>query len=173
MKFKILKGTELYQRFLDFFEKVKIVNKQTRDLVKELTKKSGHEDLEYASFRGFAIYGGISAISFKDNPGKGWKKHKRTDITCYQPDSRTKEGKALQKRFDDLPTINAFELNDVIFLKDKDGGRMWGNFGFKDFLKKGFILIDMPESVTYDWYKPHQDLIEITEKEYYELSKKK
>ncbi len=170
MKFKVEKGTGLYQNFLDFFKKVDEVNKAAKDLVIELT--GDHKNFRYYPSGGFTIFGGIGGICFETDPGKNWVKIKDSDVPAWRPTGKTAEGKALKKRFEELPHINVFQFNEVIGLKSEDGGHNFSNFGFKDLTESGLILISMPKNVSYEWYKPHPDMIEITEKEYFDLSKK-
>jgi hypothetical protein len=163
MFFKIEKGCKLFDDFMNIINKILSVDEVALDLVKEF---NGTELNGYIPVRSpFQIGGGVRAVVFDVNPGKDWKllnKKKWNNIYC--PNTRTTNGKNIQKRFDDLPYIKSDEINFLLkIVKDSNIGHPgWNIFD-------NVILIETHDYVNYDWYTPVDGMVEITTKEYKQI----
>lgn len=88
-----------------------------RDKRKEVTEVQ-YEFVESlggnGSFYGSALYphGGITAVCFDEDPGKGWRINQRLGENAYSPALRTKEGKDMWQKMNKLPVITRYQISE-------------------------------------------------------------
>lgn len=163
MKYKILKGTETFEKLTALYKEMERV----RDAVDPILKEYGTD--RYISTQG-ELVGGIHALELKTKPegfkviGKPWQR-------LYAPKaSNTKE----YKRFCALPTLPFSALNDILGFKGgalmDGGGLSWVNCPGIEFHDK-HVLLDLPNKCKYT--APNADIVEIFESEYVRLSEEK
>ena len=162
MKFKVSKGTNLYEKFMVLGAKISLVNNESRELVESLGAKKFCKKQNIA-------YGGIGAIQFEEKP-RGWKMVGEQGQNLYYPKATEKE---LNIKFNALPTISFDEINEMVKFHApqticSDRGLQWIScFGL--FWGDDCILIDISEGAKYE---PIEDVIEILESEYKTLKAK-
>lgn len=170
MKFKVLRGTLLFE---------KLVNIQTRCdeavlAADELGEKLGGTHV-YSRKR-INVAGGIEAIRFShgNEPDKElWLKpdrHNNPQLFFPRNSAKCKKlNSDVLKQINSLPVVSIKEINDVIEFKDH-----W--VGFSNFITYGlhihkdYALIEVSEWCN---YKPITDMIEIKISEFEELKAKK
>lgn len=159
MKFKVLKGTDLFKKLDDFRKEMVRCNKLAFDIV---------EELGYKQMRGKynTIAGGISSIVIDGTPPANWK---QVGYKEYFPMKR-KVNKELLDRIAKLPVVDGDDLNKILKYnpfnrKDPDDRRMsfhpginWGD---------AYILIDVSNGNN---YKQLPDMIEILDSEFSTLT---
>jgi len=162
MKFKVSKGTKLYEKFMVLRAKISLVNRESLELVESLGANKFCKKLNIA-------YGGIGAIQFEEKP-RGWKMVGEQYDNLYYPKATEKE---LNIKFNALPTISFDEINELVKFHapqtiSTDGGLQWidciGLFWGND-----CILISVTEGAKYE---PIEDVVEILESEYKTLKVK-
>lgn len=162
MKFKILKGTELFNKLKALQLKCQNANKAAFDLAGEFGSK---EILPSPSIN--VIAGGLSGMKL-DAPPAGWKLASKYHYTTYYP-KRTKANKDLIERIEALPKIKTEELNEIIgynpFNRSEDERRISFCPGVY-WHYEDFILVSVAEYVE---YTPVADMIEITVSEFNKL----
>lgn len=111
MKYKVLKGTELYEKLLAFEAKVKANAAEAEAFVVSI---GGGDIARRSSSR---VIGEIGAISFRSKPD-GWKKVGESWQGLYMPLAKNKE---MCQRIAALPTIPIDEANELIKFKQGFG----------------------------------------------------
>lgn len=160
MKFKILKGTPLFDKLIDVKTKIRDCNAAAFALVKEM----GYERMRGKEM---VLAGGISSIEIKGGKPDGWRvafAEKTKDE--YFP-SKLKQNKEILSKISALPVVGYEELNDILdydFHKH-EGKRL--SFHPAVIWKEDFILVSVAE---YMYYQPAKDMVEILESEYMKLS---
>jgi hypothetical protein len=162
MKFKVVKGTETFDKLVAFRAHVNDVNKQAKDMVTQLggaryCRKSNK------------LAGGLSAIEFETKP-EGYKMAGEKWQHLYYPKASNKKDCAL---IEGLPTIDYDELNSIVNFKapqtiSAERGILWVStvdltFGDEE------MLIGVRSGCEYE---PPADVVEILESEYDKLKKK-
>lgn len=167
MKFKVLKGTELYN-------KLKLIQKKcsaAQDAAQKLGKKLGGIEV-YTTGRDRA--GGIDAIEFTydNSPDKEfWMQPDRhNNKNLYYPRNNSKANKVnawMHTAISELPIVTIDEFNKVIGFESQ-----WVSLiNYKSYgllIKKDYALIELGEKCK---YKPLPDMIELTISEYTKLNK--
>lgn len=170
MKFKVLKGTKLFDQLTKVGEDIREADNTAYKLGKELG---------YKSIRGgrHVLGGGISAFQSSELP-KGWKyAYPKSDREAVFPMNK-KVNKELLDRIAALPKVEHEALNKILkFDPWKHNDKAYngdGSFKIQWYpgiqWKDEYVLLDVSE---YMVYKPVKDMIEILESEYEKLSKAK
>lgn len=165
MKFKILKGTALYNDLLALQGRINDANKAA----KALSVKYGAYG--YAGGRG--VGGGIRALCYREKP-EGFKLVQHPDY--YYPKVSLKVNRGLVDEIAALPVVHNSDLNALLgFASGMTIDEATGGFrhtmspGIRwDEMALDFALVDTGAGTC----KPHQDLIEILESEYLALQGK-
>lgn len=173
MKFKVLKGTELFDKFQALQTKMKLCNKASFNLIEEL----GFKEAYGKSFVLSGGFYGLIPIDGKTKPdGYSWAFNDRQG-NAVMPSKNLKKNKEILDKIKNLPVVEYSELNKLVTYKDEMSKRPSGkgngtsiNFCPEVHWKEKFILIDIPDYS--GKYKPPKDMIEILESEYQKLSKK-
>lgn len=164
MKYKIVKGTKLFNQLTALNERIKLVDKMAKDLA---TSLGGTE----VATKGNNLAGGIDGIAFKDHPGKdGWMKVGNTWQNLYYPKAVNRQ---IRKQIAELPTIEYKELNDMVGFQgnqvvSESKGLAWVK-SVGVFFHKEVILM---ETVEGSKYRPVPGVKEILGSEYDKLMKK-
>lgn len=162
MKYKILKGTDLFNKLTDLNKRMKKVKKAATDLAASLGGGKVATTNRY-------LAGGIDAIEFKEKP-EGWRSVGNSWEGLYYPKA---VNKSILKQISELPVIKIDELNDIVGFRSgqtkfSGGGFVWiKSVGMQ--WHKDFILMETADGTE---YTPLPDVIEILGSEYDELSKK-
>jgi hypothetical protein len=161
MKYKILKGTELFKNLTAFKKKMADVRKQAMDLAIELGGVSSASNGRY-------LAGGIDAVEFKEKP-EGWRSVGNSWQNLYYPKA-DKKNKEIHNKIQALPRLDFDELNALVgftgqFCSDERGIAHVKSVSIK--WHKDFILMETAEGTE---YTPVKDVIEILGSEYDTLS---
>lgn len=170
MKFKIMKGTPLFDKLREVGDKMKAANKEAYALCTEL----GFKQMRPESM---VLAGGISSLYAKTKPeGYAFAFNPSKSPNDFFP-KRNKANKEIIERIKALPKVEHEELNNPIkydgWKSNKYNERGSGKHvslhpGIS--WHKNFILISVAEYID---YKPVKDMIEITVTEYKKLEKEK
>ena len=153
MKFKLKRSSDSGKKI----EKILIESRKCFKAQRELAK-----DLGFKSWRGgyWCCWGGISCAIFEEAPdSKLWMK----EGDGYYPKRNSKAGKALAKRFENLPRVTPRQLNECVGF-DENMTHIGLNQSNEIFF--GITAKD-------DWVLNSSDLIEITNTDYKKLFKQK
>lgn len=164
MKYKILKGTNLFTVLTDINKRMIAVKKQAKDLA-----------IEFGGIKvataGRHLAGGIDGIEFKEKP-VGWRSVGNSWQNLYYP-KMDKSMKVVRDKIDALPTIDFDEINKAVGFS---ANQVTANSNSLSWVKgvvmawhKDFVLMETVEGTT---YKPVPDVIEILGSEYDVLKKK-
>lgn len=159
MKFKVLKGTDTFQKLEELRIKVTDVNNQAKDVVKKLEGK------RYCG-RSHKLAGGISAIEFDTKP-EGYKPVGGSWRSLYYPKSVNKTD---CKLIESLPTVEYSELNDIIGFNapqtvSSEKGILWiSTIGL--IFGENEMLIEVHDGCKYE---APVDVVEILNSEYFAL----
>jgi hypothetical protein len=160
MKFKVLKGTETYNKLQAFQEKGNEVRKIALDFANSL----GFE--EYIENQKHRV-GGISAFVSREKK-EGYKQVFTRHRSNLIFPKTTKANKELLAKIEALPVITDDEYNSIIGFKSNFYELNFVRaFGYRKSNKEDCYLIDL-SGVTK--YTPKPDMIEILESEYISLS---
>ena len=157
MKFKTKRDSETGKRF----EALNIKSQDYHRQASEVARKYGATKwtLPFLS-----CYGGIASIIVEDESvidQKHWKKSRNIE-NAWLPRLSTRVGKRISKEFEALPFVDFQELNKCVGFE----GDFFTRIGFS-FKNPDWFLFSVKES----WnFTPPEDCIEITVKEYKELS---
>jgi len=180
MKFKVLKGTDLFNDFINLDKRLKDANKARKALANKI-KLPGFKITGTSSSSRYAA-GSINAfqvdkyISNKDQLPAGWKAMERLSTNWIFPKSE-KSNKELLKSIYDLPTVDRSDVNDIIKFAGMYQDNSFSGSGIRFIngyalsIQKDYILIDTDNTGTQ--YKPLKDMIEILDSEYEKLKPKK
>ena len=130
MYYITLKTSETGQKFMAVYEKM-------RECYKACVEMSDKYEFSEWRCRYWVVRGGISEVYFNQPFDK--KLWKPTKNDGYVPNLRSKEGKAIQADFDNLPVVTYKELNDCI--------------GIDDTFKRPGVDFANPEYVAFNLYK--------------------
>lgn len=159
MKFKILKGTETFNKLSDFEKEIKRVNKIAIDLSKELGGDEKGTHLGYS----FELAGGISGIKMPLKP-EGWKDASKNHHNYFYP-KINKSNKDVLDKINALPILKYKDLNDIVGFSFQSHGMTWFNCpGI--YWGKEYILMDVNDQCN---FCPNEDMIEILGSEYIKL----
>lgn len=158
MKYKIVKGSELFNQLTALHKQVLEIRKATDEIINEfgVTEWVGTD-------RG-SLAGGITAFKMDKMP-EGWKRvYQQRYYNAYFPKS-IPANKALLARISALPTIDKSSLNEIVgyqpqwigFTHHRAVGVKWGN---------DFHLIQVAEETE---YTPMEGMEEITVSEFNRL----
>ena len=162
MKFKILPGSEL-------FDKMKALEKQINDadnLAKDACKKLGGKQLATS---GRYLGGGIEAIQFEETPDANlWSKVNKYH-SLYRPKVRNKEAWAIIQQ---LPILQSSDLNSILNFNDQtvsygDSLIFCSRPGV--FFGEKYFLVNISDGCK---YTPVEGMVEILDSEYQQLNKK-
>ena len=161
MKFKVLKGSPIFEKLEHMMSKIK----SCWDASHELSESVGAKGV--CTF-GYHRAGGIGAFQFAPDKFPSLELWKQTDPRKYQyrdlfyPRSgkKYKQNDELHAKIAALPVVEKEEYNKVI---GYEGGWL-SSYGLKS--GNGYFLIEIPEDSD---YKPLEDMIEILESEYRKL----
>lgn len=165
MKFKVVKGTKLFDQLVDVQKEIRRVNGEARKLVESLGYKKYWPSSELA--------GGIVAIHCPTGKPEGWAVFWKDEKHCYMPAKNKKENKELWAKINALPVLEYSYLNDLLDYKPlthRTDNRV--SFGPGIQWEKDYVLLEFADYVAAK-YKPVKDMIEILESEYVKLSKLK
>jgi|ERR1700761_5260340 len=163
MKFKILKGTLLFKKFVDLQTEIERVNKEALALMKEVGAKQ---------IRGsaWAVDGGISSFVFEKGTPKpeGWKNSFTNEQWEYMPAKGRKASKEIYDKVQALPIVPYEVFKDLIEYDwyDHDTNRISFCPGINWFDE--YVLVAIAEQ--YPRYKPVKGMVEITTGEYNKLA---
>lgn len=165
MKFKVLKGTEL-------FNQLTAINKRmyaAKDAADKLTASLPFKVVDTAT-RGYNLAGGIDAFHCPDGCPEGWKVVGESWQNLYYP--KVKGNKDLLAKISALPLIKYDDINELINFRPQGyttpAGLAWAK-GPGIVWAKTYVLIETSEGLP---YKPVPDMIEITVSEFDKLKKK-
>ena len=164
MKYKVLKGTELYTA-------LKAIQKKCWDAVdaaKKLGESLGAKDV---ATRGNDRAGGIDAFQFSESPNKIlWMqpdRHNNKDFYYPRYGKKYKENDSLHEQIKALPIVSFKEYNSVIGLNAQFVGLThYRSFGLH--IYEEYALIEVGEKCK---YKPLSDMTEITVSQFNKLEK--
>lgn len=167
MKFKILKGTELFKHFAT-------LRKEMNDALaasNALAESIGATDA--AIIPGYYIAGGADAFYFpNDNPPANFKVKGKSWQNLYFPKVH-KDNKELLDKIDGLPRVRTSQLTDLLNFGTLEMTAHQGGLSIMQcpavVWTNTYILVDFGESTK---YKPLPDMIEITGSEYNQLKEK-
>jgi hypothetical protein len=154
MKFKILKGTVLFEKFIALINEINRCDDAALALMKELG--GIHIRGEHGN-----LGGGIGSIKMPEKP-KDWG-NSYVDGE-YMPIKNRKANKEVLEKLAALPIVKDHALNSLINYnwKDHEGRRL--NFTPEVNWRKDHILIAIGEQ--YPRYKAVEDMVEITTTEF-------
>ena len=162
MKYKVVKGSNLFKTLTDFKTKIDLVRKQAMDLAIELGGVS-------SASNGRRLAGGLDAVVFKEKP-EGWRSVGDKWQNFYYPKA-DKKNKEIHSKINALPSIDYDELNKLVgfnsqFCTEGRGIAHIKTVGIK--WHKSFVIIETSENSK---YKPIEGVIEILGSEWEKLSK--
>lgn len=164
MKFKILKGTALFDTLESVIEKMRACNAHAKALMSEFNADG------YSKSRN-GIAGGIAAFNFTDPTKKpqGWKAMERGYTNWFFPKAAEKD---LISRISQLPIVETSAVSEPLNYQNQS----WMNnermvFSELPAIKffDDYILVDVNSKAE---YTPVSDMVEILESEYKELEKR-
>lgn len=164
MKFKILKGTELFQKYIDLKTEMERCDKAALMMMREVGAVSVRGDY-------FAVAGGISSFQFKDNKKPdGWAYAHNDSRTDFVPAKNRKANKELLDKIKALPCVTFEQFNAPLKYNWRihDNNRISYHPGL--WWKKSYILVEISDQ--YSRYKPVKDMIELTTSEFNKLKGK-
>jgi len=170
MKYKILKGTKLFDQFIELKKKMVTAKKAAKELVKEVAPV----DTEwYAPHE--SIAGGVDAFIIPGGKPDGWvNAYIPHEKDVYRP-KKTLANKELLDKIANLPVVSTSDFNSIIKYDwrktgaKKQLGRRITSYSPGFDIRANYVLIDVSEHAPN--YKPVPDMIEITVSEYNKLSK--
>jgi hypothetical protein len=159
MKYKIEKGSPLFDKFEEIRQRMIVCNQEAKDLCKELGGKA-------VATLGENAAGGIDAIEFDEKP-EDWKVMGKPHQNLFYPKAKNKE---LLQKISALPKVKRSEIAELLGFKiqaisSSDGGLMMVSCP-RTILRKEFVLIDMPTECK---YTPVDGMTEILESEFVRL----
>lgn len=161
MYFKILKGTESFDKLNEIFKRAKECRQAASKFATRYNEKGKYLDTGDSDILG----GGLSFV-FSETPIEGWVKD-----TKYKDAYRPRKSKAnveVIAEIKALPIVLRSEVNDVVkFEGGFIGNHYYYGCGVNYNLNKDFILISIPERLKD--YKPTKDMIEILTSEFNKL----
>jgi hypothetical protein len=165
MKFKVLKGTKLFDILDKIGDDCMVATREARKIVEEL----GFEKWRQQTF---CLAGGISAFHAPKGKPDGYVyAYSNRDRTAVLP-KKIKSNKELLERIEKLPEVKYEALNKPLnydgFKSDKfnERGAKYISMAPGIVWRKNYILLDMHDYID---YKPVKDMIEITTSEYKKL----
>ena len=163
MKYKVNKGTETFNKIESWFEEVSESRNEAMNLVEELTG----ERKPYFPDDDILLKGGISAIPFKEHPGKLWIKRRASeDVNYYMPHGRFKAIKDVRERIRNLTKVSMTDLMKHLGLSFMETFSTPAvSFG------KDCYLVTLTKEL-YESREENGDLIEVTHSEYEQLKRK-
>ena len=161
MKYKILKGTELFKNLSSLKKKMVDVRKQSNELAVEFGGIASATNGRY-------LAGGMDAVEFKEKP-EGWRSVGNSWQNLYYPKA-DKKNKEIHAKIQALPKIEFEDLNELVgftgqFCSDDRGIAHVKSVSIK--WHKDFILMETAEGTEYN---PVDGVIEILGSEYDKLS---
>jgi hypothetical protein len=166
MKFKVLKGTKLFDELNKVQEELAAAHRASKVIVKELGFKEWHK-------QSFCLGGGISAFRSKTKPDGYAFAYADRDREAIFP-KKTKANKEILERIKNLPIIDYDRLNKLIkfdwrkSMKGNGKGGLHTSFAPGIAWRKEAVVLDIDEAYD-DTYKPIKDMIEITTSEFKKL----
>lgn len=162
MKFKVLKGTELFKQLDNLKKEMNRCNKLAFDFV---------ESLGYKSMRGKfnTLAGGLSSIIIEAGHPKDWRKCEGKHE--YFPMKR-KSNKELLDKINSLPIIVDDDLNKILNFQPWGKRKNERHLNFHPAVQWSDAVILVDVSSNYVSYKPFADMIEILDSEYLKLQTK-
>lgn len=165
MKYKILKGTETFQKIEELSAKMKAATTAAFDLAKELGGDEIGTHIGLGSTDNLA--GGMTGIKMDKQP-ENWGKAAKKHYTGFYYPMRRIANKDILAKWEALPVIDRSEFNDIIGFKAQFGDcKYFPGVGVE--WHKDYILIDCHDEAK---FKPNKDTIEILGSEYNKLKHK-
>lgn len=164
MKFKVLKGTQL-------FDALTAVNKRMYEAKAEADKlvESLSINIEDTATKGYNLAGGIDAFHCPDGTPEGWKSVGESYQKLYYP--KVKGNTKLLEQIAHLPIVKYDDINILIDFHPSGytspAGLVWSK-GPGIVWAENYVLIETSEGFP---YKPVKDMIEITVSEFEALKK--
>lgn len=161
MKFKINKGTELFEKFQQLKQDINEVDQKATELVKSI----GHSNHCRAPHY---LAGGIGAIEIKGmslKDRKGWVRVTKQDINLWMP-RNNKENAELIGKIKALPKLDYAALNDLIGFKAGATNSLGWATHPGVIWRDEYILIEMTDGQIYE---PCEGMEEILTSEYQRL----
>jgi len=161
MKFKVLKGSDLYKKLDAVRKRIAECNNAALDLVNKLG---------YKKLRGktSVLAGGISSIEILGGKPEGWRDNYWGVRNEYFP-KKNKANKELLASIDALPIVEYDELNNILNFNWHASETRHISFHPGIYWRKKEILISVSEN--YNNYKPVKGMIEILESEFIRKTK--
>jgi hypothetical protein len=156
MKFRVNKGTPLFDKLILLQEKMWDCNNAAYDLV----KKMGYKRMRG---RGMVLAGGISTIEILGGKPEGWRDNTYGVSNEYFP-KKNKQNKEILAKIKALPVVEYRELNDLVNFDMHDTKSNRISFHPEIIWGDDAILIGI--SSQYENYKPVKGMVEILESEY-------
>lgn len=161
MKFKVPKGTELFDRLWEVQRKIN----EAKNAAIAFLKEKGFDSEKYYK-KQYTLMGGIGAISFKEKPD-GWVHVGSKWQSIFMPNSKNKK---LLAEISGLPVVKYNELNDVLGFSQQmvsGGGGLMHVQAPATIWKDDFVLFEIPDECN---YIPVDGAIEILSSEFKQLS---
>ena len=152
-KYKVLPGTELFQKLQEFFK----LKEEAEDAACELIKELGAEEFRPRP----GGFGGISSIYFESNPNPKIWKNSGIGRNEYMPKCSTKGGKEIDDKIAKLPSFGYRKLTDLI---SDEKSPFWCPAVITT---ESCFLIDVPDNHIQRLNSP--DMVEILASEYFRL----
>jgi hypothetical protein len=162
MKFRVNKGTRLYDSLVEISEEANRCQNEAAKLVKKLGYRRHRQ-------KSMVLAGGISSIEIPGTPPPGWRKAYAGKVEGEYFPSRRKQNKELLDKIATLPVIEYSRLNGLIKFDPYNSKNNRVCFHPAIAQNKNFFLISIP---SYMRYKPVKHMTEILESEYEKLLKK-
>lgn len=160
MKFKVVKGSELFDKLTSLKKEMIRCNNAAFNLVKKLG---------YSRMRGRAgvLAGGISSIEIKSGQPEGWRKAYSNRVSNEYFPAKIKANKDLLDKINALPILEYDALNDLVDFDWRDCDSRFISFNPGVYWQQKVILIDI--SSEYSKYKPVEGMIEILDSEFQKI----
>lgn len=167
MKYKVLKGTDLFDKLWSIQKKMQSCQDEAQKIVNTIPEADG------SSKRSHCLAGGIAAFHFKKgwtNAPDGWRKMEKGWTQWFMPKSSDKKNKELLKKISELPVLGYEIINDLLnfHFYVTEELQVW-HCPIVEWRSK-YVLIEVPNDKK---YKPLDGMIEIMDSEYIKLSKAK
>lgn len=169
MKFKILKGTVLYEQLVAIQKRADKCLQASQKLAKSIGATN------VATRDGRNLAGGVDAFEFpygKDPDAMLWMKPDRHNSPrLFYPRSGKKytQNQELHDKIDALPVVTIDEYNAIIGFERHWGSNLTHYVTYGLSIHKDFALIKISEGATYA--PATEDMVEILESEYEKLKK--
>jgi hypothetical protein len=159
MKYKVLKGTELFAKLTELNKKILAAKKEIKAYVLSVGGKDFGTNMNYNLVK-------LDAVQFEEKP-EGWRSVGPSYQRFYTPKASNKK---VWEAIRQLPNVDIKELNAIVGYDQFVGRdlaiahRPGVHFGTNE------VLIEVAEEM--EWYKPVKDMVEIPVTEFNKLRAK-